>query len=544
MMAQKLDPRQAFLQAYLDPQTYQNYFRQTPETQAAYLNAVPSYLGQLPQYSSMEQATQSLNAGRASSDMQLAQAAAQRAGNMGRDQYAFPGETPSPVTTLSNVGRTMQPSPQTVQNAPIAIRIDTANNKVYARVNGVWRSVEPTPGFSYDYEKSTWVVDLDGTPMPAEAGSAPQTPDEQTFAEQQTAQAPPSTPPPSTPPTAPPNGWTPGAGSGAPGGSSPSGTPPATPPATPSGAPDQTGPKPAGWPEGLPWPPTKWDLIRVLKRDKNGKAEVDDRGAPIFEYQYVPVTDYDAIHKIMQAYGLGAYKKPTGSIDQQIADALANGKLDEANSLRRFRDQPTDMQRQQFGIDLLKSPGDYFRYQALARGFQPTQPFQNGEVVPRTISPNGQPQALGQPGPQGQSFYGAQGNGMQQGSFEGQRQSGPNGEDMVWSGGQWKSMGVFGTNNVSTSQPQGFSLYGGYPALQSLAGNGGPIGQARQLPSLGAPQFPSLQSYNNLLPSERETFNAGIQAQGFPLEDYLAQLNATFPKSYRTGMISTAHGRI
>ena len=51
----------------------------------------------------------------------------------------------------------------------------------------------------------------------------------------------------------------------------------------------------------------------------------------------------------------------------------------------------------------------------------------------------------------------------------------------------------------------------------------------RQIPSIpGAPPFPSQQTLNNLLPSQQQAFTTAVASTGTPLQDYLAQLRATY----------------
>jgi len=76
------------------------------------------------------------------------------------------------------------------------------------------------------------------------------------------------------------------------------------------------------------------------------------------------------------------------------------------------------------------------------------------------------------------------------------------------------------------TQPASFSIS---PGLQQAFG-GRRVSQPRQLPSIGAPPFLSLQQEANLIPSERSMRLAEIQAQGFPLEDFLEQEQALRPK--------------
>ena len=58
---------------------------------------------------------------------------------------------------------------------------------------------------------------------------------------------------------------------------------------------------------------------------------------------------------------------------------------------------------------------------------------------------------------------------------------------------------------------------------------GQPVGQARQLPSLGAPPFPSAQSWANLVPAEQAMFGSEIANLGFYGPDYRRQWEATLP---------------
>ena len=55
------------------------------------------------------------------------------------------------------------------------------------------------------------------------------------------------------------------------------------------------------------------------------------------------------------------------------------------------------------------------------------------------------------------------------------------------------------------------------------------VSRARQLPTLGAPTFPSAQSWGRLMPSEQEMFRGEIRSQGFPEQDYWSQWASTLP---------------
>ena len=78
------------------------------------------------------------------------------------------------------------------------------------------------------------------------------------------------------------------------------------------------------------------------------------------------------------------------------------------------------------------------------------------------------------------------------------------------------------------SQEAPFSIS---PGLQQ-AFAGQQVGRPRQLPSLGAPPFLSLQQNRNLLPSEREMRQAEVQAQGFFLPDFEEQERRQNPQAF------------
>ena len=128
------------------------------------------------------------------------------------------------------------------------------------------------------------------------------------------------------------------------------------------------------------------------------------------------------------------------------------------------------------GLDILRSPGDYYLYQKLLRGQQAPQQYTGQQVVPRN------------------PFLG------------------PFGEQLL--GGQ----------------PQTLASQSPFAGLgEALSGQ--QVSRPRQLPSIGAPPFLGLQQYRNLLPSEREMRQAEIQSLGIPLQDYEEQERRLFPRA-------------
>ena len=136
------------------------------------------------------------------------------------------------------------------------------------------------------------------------------------------------------------------------------------------------------------------------------------------------------------------------------------------------------------GLDILRSPGDYYLYQTRLRDRQaPLAPYTGQDVAGRGafLEPFSQQLASGVP------------NAGQQGL-----------------GGQ-------------AGQP--------FPGLaQALAGQS--VSRPRQLPSIGAPPFLSLQDQARLLPSEREMRSAEVGALGIPLQDYEEQERRTYPRGF------------
>jgi len=122
---------------------------------------------------------------------------------------------------------------------------------------------------------------------------------------------------------------------------------------------------------------------------------------------------------------------------------------------------------------------------------------------------------------------------------DGQRQLVPYSEIFDWQEQGWNVIGGGGRPTTSIPsmeelshtekalqaripQPQGF--YGQFPEQglrQALGGQG--VSKPRLLPSLGAPQFPSPQSWRNMMPSEQQMFGPEIQTQGFYPPDYEKQ---------------------
>ena len=134
------------------------------------------------------------------------------------------------------------------------------------------------------------------------------------------------------------------------------------------------------------------------------------------------------------------------------------------------------------GLDVLRSPGDYWRYQRLLRDNQsPATPYTGQQLVSRDAFL----------APFAQRLAGELANGGQ----------------------------------------QGLASQAATPGLgQALSGQ--TVDRPRQLPAVGAPPFLSLQDYARLLPSEREMRTAEIGALGIPLQDYAEQERRTYPRGF------------
>jgi len=101
--------------------------------------------------------------------------------------------------------------------------------------------------------------------------------------------------------------------------------------------------------------------------------------------------------------------------------------------------------------------------------------------------------------------------------------------------------GLVGALNAPSQPGTAQAAYG--PGLQA-AFQGNVVPQARPLPALGAPPFPSAQSFSRLTPAERDIFGSEVKRQGFFLPDYQEQLRWSFPgTTQRAGRIQTAAGR-
>lgn len=96
-------------------------------------------------------------------------------------------------------------------------------------------------------------------------------------------------------------------------------------------------------------------------------------------------------------------------------------------------------------------------------------------------------------------------------------------------------------NAAQGLQPTFLTAPGTSPYGERLtsAFQGQPVGQARQLSAMGAPAFPSEQSYRNLTPSEREMLQSKVQGQGFPWEDYEEQMRRLWSQTYKTAPFRT-----
>lgn len=135
------------------------------------------------------------------------------------------------------------------------------------------------------------------------------------------------------------------------------------------------------------------------------------------------------------------------------------------------------------GLNILRSPGDYYLYQTRLRDQQASStPYTGQEIAPRGafLQPFAQQLAGGLSGLGGQ---------------------------------------------------QELATQAGSPGLaQALAGQ--TVSRPRQLPNVGAPAFLSLQDQARLLPSEREMRSAEVGALGIPQEDYEEQERRTYPRAF------------
>lgn len=167
-----------------------------------------------------------------------------------------------------------------------------------------------------------------------------------------------------------------------------------------------TMPAPDWWPKGpngealATWPPVQWDqpapwLEPVASFDATSFKKMQDavlqgafgkdallalQGANPFEESQITTRDVngDGISEMFIRDTAGNLRQiaaqprtPSVSVEDQIADALASNNLARAQDLKRFRDQPTDMERFEAALEFSQRPASSFEIANIAAGNMP-----------------------------------------------------------------------------------------------------------------------------------------------------------------------------